>query len=170
MEPIQTERLVIRAFTAEDADDLYAILGDAETMRNCEPPYDRERVNDFLRDFCIERHGAVAVVHRQSQNMIGYLLFHALTPDVYEMGWFFNRSFWRQGFAYEACRAVIDYAFGTLHAHKIFAETIDGVKSVGLMRKLGMRPEGIQRSQVKDNDGNWANLYLYGLLRDEWTR
>ena len=74
----------------------------------------------------------------------------------------------RQGYAYEACKAVIDYAFCELDAHKVFAETIDGVKSVGLMQKLGMKLEGVQRSQTKDNDGNWANLYFYGLLREEW--
>ena len=31
-----------------------------------------------------------------------------------------------------------------------------------------MQLEGIQRSQTKDNDGNWADLYFYGLLEDDW--
>ena len=99
--------------------------------------------------------------------MIGYILFNASQKDVYEMGWFFNRNYWRQGYAYEACKAVIDYAFANLNAHKIFAETIDGEKSVNLMKKLGMKLEGIQRSQVKDNSGNWADLYLYGILETD---
>lgn len=34
------------------------------------------------------------------------------------------------------------------------------------MKKLGMRPEGIQRSQTRDNHGNWADLYSYGLLEE----
>lgn len=62
----------------------------------------------------------------------------------------------------------MDYAFGALKAHKIFAEAIDTVKSVRLMQKLGMQLEGVQRSQTKDNHGNWADLYFYGLLEDEW--
>ena len=99
--------------------------------------------------------------------MIGYILFNASQKDVYEMGWFFNGNYWRQGYAYEACKAVIDYAFDALNAHKIFAETIDGEKSVSLMKKLGMKLEGIQRSQVKDNSGNWADLYLYGILETD---
>lgn len=41
----------------------------------------------------------------------------------------------------------------SLKAHKIFAETIDGVKSVNLMKKMGMKLEGVQRSQIKDDLG-----------------
>ena len=65
---------------------------------------------------------------------------------------------------------VIDYAFSEGKAHKIFAETIDDVKSVSLMRKLGMKPEGVQRRQVRDPRGRWADLYLYGLLEDDWRQ
>ena len=168
IEQIETERLIIRKFTSNDANDLYDILGDAETMKYCEPAYDFEKTKDFLQSFCIGRNGAVAVLHKQSQKVIGYILFNEIDPSVYEMGWFFNRSYWRQGYAYEACKAVIDHAFIELNAHKIFAETIDGVKSVGLMQKLGMKLEGTHRSQTKDNDGNPANLYLYGLLAEDW--
>lgn len=83
------------------------------------------------------------------------------------MGWIFNRAFWGRGFAYESCRVVMDYAFDQMNAHKVFAETIDGIKSVNLMKKLGMKPEGIQRSQTKDNFGSWADLYLYGILSED---
>lgn len=83
------------------------------------------------------------------------------------MGWIFNRRFWRKGYAYEACRAVVNHAFDALDAHKIFAEAIDTVKSVKLMEKLGMRREGVQRSQTRDNAGSWTDLYFYGLLRED---
>ena len=102
--------------------------------------------------------------------MMGYILFKRQDEGVYEMGWIYNSSFWRQGYAYESCKAVIDYAFAELKAYKVFAEAIDAVKSVGLMQKLGMRHEGIQRSQTKDNHGNWADLYFYGLLKDDWRK
>ena len=38
------------------------------------------------------------------------------------------------------------------------------------MKKLGMVREGIQRSQTKDNDGNWADLHLYGMLKEDWKQ
>ncbi|MBQ6798300.1 MAG: GNAT family N-acetyltransferase [Oscillospiraceae bacterium] len=167
---LKTTRMLLRDFIPEDADDLQEILGDAEVMEFSEAPYDLEKTKAFLASFCIEKHGAVAAVHKESGKVIGYILFNEIEPDVYEMGWFFNRRFWRQGYAYESCKAVIDYAFGELKAHKVFAEAIDAVKSVSLMKKLGMQLEGIQRSQTKDNHGNWADLYFYGLLEDDWRK
>ena len=54
-----------------------------------------------------------------------------------------------------------------MNAHKVFAETIDEIKSVELMKKLGMKLEGIQRSQTKDDSGNWVDLYFYGILSED---
>ena len=167
---IETVRMIIRDFTPGDAADLQEIFGDEETMKNCEPAYDFEKTKEFLTSFCIGRKGAIAAVHKESGKMMGYILFKRQDEGVYEMGWIYNRQFWRQGYAYETCKAVIDYAFAELKAHKIFAEATDTVKSVGLMQKLGMQLEGIQRSQTKDLHGNWVDLYLYGLLADDWRK
>lgn len=164
---IETERMTIRDFTADDADDLQEILGDAETMKNCEPAYDLEKTQKFLEDFCIARKAAYAAVQKETDKVIGYILFKPLEDGAYEIGWFFNKSYWRQGFACESCSALIEYAFDKLNAHKIVAEAIDAQKSVKLMEKLGMKREGVQRSHTKDNDGNWADLYLYGILRND---
>ena len=164
---IETDRMVIRDFTMNDVNDMQDILGDEETMKNCEPVYTIEKTADFLQTFCIGKRGAVAAVHKETAKVIGYILFNGFDEGVYEIGWFFNRNFWGQGFAYESCKAVIDYAFDKMNAHKVFAETIDGIKSVHLMEKLGTKPEGIQRSQTKDNSGNWADLYLYGILSED---
>jgi len=167
---IETLRMIIRDFKPEDAADLHDIFGDEETMKNCEPAYDFEKTKEFLSSFCIGRKGAVAVVHKESGKMMGYILFNEADEGVYEMGWIYNRNFWRQGYAYESCKAVIDYAFRDLKVHKVFAEAIDAVKSVGLMQKLGMQLEGIQRSQTRDSHGNLADLYLYGLLEADWRK
>jgi RimJ/RimL family protein N-acetyltransferase len=166
---IETQRMRIRDFTMNDIKDLHDILGDVEVMRNCEPAYGLEKTSKFLSEFCIGKRGAIAAVHKDSGKVIGYILFNVFDESVYEIGWFFNKNFWRQGYAYESCKAVIDYAFHVLDAHKIFAETIDSVKSVGLMKKLGMQLEGIQRSHTKDKDGNWVDIYFYGLFKEDWN-
>ncbi len=167
---IETERIRLREFTMDDADDLFEILGDEETMASVEPAYDRAKAKDFLQNFCIARHGALAAERKSGHKVIGYILFHQVNEGVYEIGWIFNRACWCQGYAYESCNALLDHAFEAENAHKIFAEAIDGVKSVGLMKKLGMRLEGIQRQQVKDNGGNWADLYFYGILKEDWEK
>lgn len=163
-----TQRMDIRPFTMADDMDLQEILGDEETMENCEPAYDLEKTRRFLKDFCIERHGALAAVQRVSSKVIGYILFSEWTTGVYEMGWFFNRKYWRQGYAYEACRAVMDEAFSKMKVHRVFAETIDTGKSAPLMEKLGMRLEGVQRSHVWNPRGHWADMHLYGILESDW--
>ena len=164
---IETGRMVIRNFTMDDLNDVHDIFGDAETMKNCELAYTIEKTADFLQKFCIDKNGAIAAVHKETNKVIGYILFKEYDEEVYEIGWIYNKDYWRQGYAFESCKAVIDYAFNNLNIHKIFAEAIDGYKSVGLMKKLGMKLEGIQRSQTKDIFGNWADLYFYGILAED---
>ena len=164
-----TPRAIVRPFAPDDLDGLQAILGDGETMRFCQPPNTRRQTEEFLRGFCIGRQGGRAVERKADGRLIGYLLFCQTAPGVYEMGWFFLREVWRQGYAFESCRALIDHAFGELGARKIFAETADPARSAPLMRKLGMRREGVQRRQVALPDGTPADLQLYGLLREEWA-
>lgn len=161
---IETDRMVVRDFLMEDLNDLQEILGDDETMKNCEPGYAIEKTADFLQRFCIEKKGAFAAVHKDTDKVIGYILFNEVDDDVYEIGWIYNRSFWRRGYAYESCKAVIDYAFDNMNTQKIFAETVDKTKSVNLMKKLGMKLEGIQRNQVKDSSGKREDLFLYGII------
>ncbi len=152
---LETNRLVIRDFYPGDTEALHRILGDAETMKYLEPPYSFDKTEAFLHSFCIARSGAFAACLRDSGILIGYILFNRISPGEYELGWIFNRSFWRQGYAYEACRAVIDHAFHQLGAEKIFAETVDKERSPGLIEKLGMVYDG------RDGD-----MLFYKLLRD----
>ena len=161
-------RVRIRSFLESDGPALQEILGDPVAMEYLEPAYSPEKTEAFLRSFCIARHGALACVHRESGLLLGYLLFNPLEDGVYEMGWVFRRDHWRQGYAYEACSGLLDYAFSHLQIHKVFAETIDPIKAVGLMEKLGMQREGIQRSHTQDSMGSWVDLYLYGLLQEDW--
>lgn len=131
---IETERMIVRDFNADDVNDLHEILGDEETMRNCEPAYNFEKTQRFLEEFCIAKKGAVAAVLKESKKMIGYILFKPWEESVYEIGWFFNKKYWHQGYAYEACSELIEYGFCELVIHKVVAETIDSQKSVNLMK------------------------------------
>lgn len=160
---IETERLIIRDFTLEDSGDLFEILGDDETMKNCEPAYDYPKTEDFLRDFCIRKKGAVGAVLKENQKLIGYILFNEYEKDNYEIGWFFNKKYWNRGFAYESCKAIISYAFSSLGAKKIFAETTDGEKSLHLMEKLGMKPESTELVSKRNSNSELCTLYVYSI-------
>ena len=166
---IQTARTALRYFQPEDFDDLHEILSDPAVMEQAEPPYDEARTRAFLNDFCVARKRALAVVRRGQGKVIGYALCSdRLEPGVYELGWIFNKDYWRQGLAYESMHALIDYLFTQANAHKVFAEAVDEIKSVPLMKKLGMKHEGTQQEHTRDNTGAWRDLHFYGLLREDY--
>lgn len=167
---LEADRLIIRDFRTADVYDLHEILGNAETMKFCEPAYTFERTQSFLQDFCIEKRGAFAVVEKSSQKMIGYVLFKELEHTVYEIGWIFNKNYWKQGYAYEACSKIIVYAFEKLNVSKVVAETIDQQKSIGLMEKLGMKLVEVQKSATEDNFGNLADMYVYEITQADVSR
>lgn len=163
---LQTERLTIRGYAEGDLPDFYEIFSDPEVMRCCEPIYSREKAERWVRYF-IQNPIAFAVAENASGKMIGHTLFKQLPGEaegIYEIGWIYNRAFWRHGYAFEASRALIGYGFGALRLHKICAETIDPIKSVPLMRKLGMAPEGLFRAHARDPAGRWADVYWYAVL------
>ena len=162
---IVTERLIVRDFCTSDVNDLQEILGDNETMQYCESTYTLEKTQGFLQDFCIAKRGAFAVLQKSSQKVIGYLLFNTWEPSVYEIGWIFNKNYWKQGYAYEACSKIIAYAFEKLNISKVVAETIDKQKSIGLMEKLGMKFVEVQKNATRDACGNVADMYVYEITR-----
>lgn len=154
---LDTPRLSIRPFRPGDLADLQEILGDSDTMAHLEPAYTPDQTRQFLADFCIQKGGALAAVLKETQKVIGYILFSPLEEGVYELGWVFHRAYWRRGCAYESCSAVLAWGFRELGVHKVVAETIDPVKSVPLMEKLGMSPDGPPQGDPP--------LYCYALSR-----
>lgn len=168
---VETERTRVRYFFESDFHDLHEIFSDSLVMKNTEAPYNEEKTHAFLHGFCIEKKRALAVVYKKESKVIGYVLFSdSLEKDVYELGWIFNKNYWRQGLAFEVMSRLVQYTFRELTAHKVFAEAIDDVKSVGLMKKLGMCHEGTQIQQVRDQGGSWRDLHFYGLLRGDFEK
>jgi len=170
---LETDRMILRDFELDDLNDLHEIFGDAEVMENVEPAYDLDKTRQFLTDFCINRdpRGEHAAALKESGKVIGYVLFKPIDePEIYEIGWIFNRAYWRKGYAYEICERLIRHGFDKMKLHKICAEAIDVDKSVSLMKKLGMRLEGVQRKHTKDNAGEWRDLHWYAILEGDHLR
>ena len=93
-----------------------------------------------------------------------YVLFKPIdVAETYEIGWIFNKNYWRKGYAFEICNKLICHGFESMGIHKICAEAVDGVKSVSLMEKLGMVQESIKIKHSKSNDGQWKDLYCYAI-------
>jgi len=167
---LETKRMILRDFTSDDLQDLHEIFSDPIVMEHTEPPYDLAKTQELLDGFCIKKRGAFAAVLKSSGKMIGYVLFREDDePDIYEAGWIFNKDYWGKGFAYEICSALIAHGFNDMGLHKICATATDVVKSVGLMKKLGMTQEALHRKHTKSNDGVWQDLYKYAVLREDYS-
>jgi len=166
---LETGRLRLRNFTAGDLEALWDIFRDEETMEHMAAmTFDGTR--ELLRTFCLEREtpGAYAIQRKADGAVIGWLLFNQVdAPGIYELGWVLRRDCWRQGFAEESDRAVLEDAFVTRKAHKVVAETQDVRRTVPLLESLGMKREGIFRCHSLSRDGSWRDLYWYGLLAED---
>lgn len=115
---IETKRLILRDMTENDYADLHAILTDAETMRHYPKPYDDAGVRRWL-DWTFENYrkhsfGLWAVTLKENGRFIGDCgitmqpINGAWLPEI---GYHFNKAYWRQGYASEAAAACIRAAF-----------------------------------------------------------
>jgi RimJ/RimL family protein N-acetyltransferase len=87
-----------------------------------------------------------------------------------EIGFTFSRAYQGRGFASEAVARLLDYAFGELDLHRVYAITDqENAPSVALLERLGLRREGefMENAWFK---GRWSSEYLYAILREEWLQ
>ena len=120
---IETPRLQLREMTPADRPALRRILQDSEVMYAYNGPFSDEEVDEWLeRQLARHRqygYGLWAVVLKATGEMIGQCgltLQQWNGREMLEAGYLFQRSHWHQGYATEAARACMDYAFGTLNS------------------------------------------------------
>lgn len=85
-----------------------------------------------------------------------------------DIGWTFHPDYHGRGYATEAARALLTYAFEELKLHRVTAGcNTSNTASLRLMERLGMRREGnyIQSTLLH---GAWRDECSYALLREEW--
>jgi len=169
---VETDRLLLRNLKSEDAADLLGALGDPEVMRYVEPAYDLDKTTAFIKKYGLCSPPSVfALVEKSSQKVIGHVVFHGIgDKEIYELGWILNKGYWGKGYACEISKALLEYGFTELALHKVVAETVDPDKVLRLMRRLGMTLEGVQRRQARRPDGEWADIYWCGILREDWMK
>ncbi len=165
---IETERLTIRHFAMTDCEAAYGYLSDQKTMRYIERPYDERHVRSFVFRQCRDTPEVYALVKRETGELIGHVIWHEVgDPAVYELGWVLGSGFWRQGYAEEAGRALIDNGFKKAGLHRIFAETLEENEGCrALLGKLGFEQEGALRLGAKGPYG-WEDMLLFGMINPE---
>ena len=123
---LETKRLILREMTQDDLPALQGILQDEETMYAYNGAFDEAETQAWL-DRQLSRYaqygfGLWAVVLKESGGMIGQcgLTMQPWRGDeVLEVGYLFNRAFWHHGYATEAARGCMEYAFDRLGAREV---------------------------------------------------
>ncbi len=75
---------------------------------------------------------------------------------------------WGRGFATEAARRILDFAFYELNLHRIIAGVATGnTGSIRVLEKLGMKREGMHRD-ILPIRGEWKDNFSYAILENEY--
>jgi RimJ/RimL family protein N-acetyltransferase len=142
---LETERLLLRPFTLDDVDPIEAVLGDPVAMQFYPAPLTREGVEVWIRkslaryekDGC----GLYAMVLKESDEVIGdcgCVVQLVEERDQLEIGYHVRRNLWGNGYATEAARACMDYAFDQLGAPRVISM---------------IRPENLNSRRVAEKNG-----------------
>lgn len=172
---LETPRLMLREFRADDFDELYAMQSRPESVR-FEPDKSAEDVRAYLSQAAQQAqaqprsHFRFAIAIRPDDNVRGFIGL-ALNRDMirdWEIGWLVHPDHWGRGYASEAARRVLAFAFSELDAHRVIAFCdVENRASERVMQKLGMRHEGTTR-KTRLLRGAWHDELLYAVLESEW--
>ncbi len=147
---IHTPRLTIRPYTPDDLDALFEILSDVRTMSFWPRPYTRDEAKAWmersLKSTDENGFGRWAVILNESGRLIGDCGIVRSEVDgrqVYDLGYILYKDYWGNGYATEAARAWVRYAFDTLKLDTISVNMpANHDASRGVAERLGMKKIG----------------------------
>jgi RimJ/RimL family protein N-acetyltransferase len=176
---LKTARLYLRAPVCTDVANMVALAGDrrvAENTARIPHPYAAADALGLLATanqtggetvFAIELDGA----------LIGMCGLDP-RPGGAELGYWLGVPFWRQGYATEAARALIDYGFGELGYEVLHSGArVSNPASRRVLEKCGFQWTGVQLSRIRAihsaapidrfrlDRGLWASLKAWGQVR-----
>jgi RimJ/RimL family protein N-acetyltransferase len=150
---IETARLTLRPFTLSDIDEAFEILEGNPEVWKYDPGFCRTKLQraNLIKKYTLENdekgYGNLAAVLKSTGELIGYIGLQSYRlgdqpkdPIEVELFYKLGYDFWGKGYAFEACRAMISFAFNRLHLpHLITATHNENSPSIRLMRRLGFR-------------------------------
>jgi RimJ/RimL family protein N-acetyltransferase len=148
VDELMTARLVLRAWRPEDREPFAALNADPEVMAHFPAPLGRDESDTFASRISAalaeQGWGLWAVALGADGPFIGFVGLQwvpfeaAFTPAV-EIGWRLARPHWGQGYATEAGRAALHYAFGRLGLDSVVSFTAtSNAQSQAVMVRLEM--------------------------------
>ncbi len=165
---LETDRLLLRPLVESDWDLAVEMFTDPEVMKFVAEASSEENVAEEMKAYVRRgaggRIGVWCVLCRQTDEKLGTaillpmpieeddtdwsLLQEDRYPDVeIEVGYILKRSAWGNGYATEACRRLVQFAFEETELDEVVAVTDpDNAVSQRVLRKCGLRDEGLRRA------------------------
>jgi [ribosomal protein S5]-alanine N-acetyltransferase len=173
---LETERFSLREIVPADAEDLYRIFSDEETMRywSCRPytTIDQARrlidgISKLVRDGAGIHWG---ITLRGDNRLIGKCGYNEWRKAHRrgDISYIVAREQWGKGVVSEAMCAVLDFGFDQMNLHSVEAGVTPGNDgSTRMLQKLGFRLEGHLRESYLAEDV-FVDSLIYSLLRRDW--
>ncbi len=175
---LETERLILRPIVLSDKSDLLEYHGDEEVIRYI--PWTVRSSSDVETAIQAYQGLSESMARDGDSIVLGWELkgnkkligqsnasLLSLSNKTADIGWVMNRAFWRQGYAFEATRALLDFLLGATVVQRVIANIdIRNPESARLAEKLGMRLEG-HFKQSAYTKGEWCDMWLYAKLAEE---
>ncbi|MBE5966080.1 MAG: GNAT family N-acetyltransferase [Lachnospiraceae bacterium] len=174
---IETERLILRQFRLEDAEDMYKnwASDDAVTRYLTWPTHgsvetSREVLRIWTEGYASPDYYQWCIEYKESGEAIGSISIVNINEkiDSVEVGYCISRKYWHQGITTEAFHALISYLFYEVRVNRIEARhDRKNPWSGKVMEKCGLKKEGVKRMGDRNNTGICDTIY-YGIIKDEW--
>ncbi len=173
---LETERLILRKISAEDARDMYEYASRPETCKyllwspHSSLSYTVSYIRFVQKQYSRGEYFDFAVVLKETGKMIGTVGFvkYDTENSLVEVGYVLNSEYHGNGYATEALEAVINFAFCELGVNRVEAKYIkENTASLRVMERCSMKSEGIQREKMIIK-GVKQDIGMCAILKDEY--
>jgi len=169
---LETERLILRAPTLEDAKHVAALANDkriAENTRRLPHPYSRTDAEDFISAVNVPNGEIAFLITTREGVPVGACGVAAYDETAPEIGYWLGAAFWNRGFATEAVRALIDFAFTEMEHDSLSAGArVTNPASRRILEKCGFQWTGVGLVRIRALNSS-APIDRFRLDRGLWT-
>ena len=175
---LETERLIIRQFSEEDAADMFNNWASDEEVTRCLtwPTHGSIDITKKVIGMWIEEYKNLeyyqwAIELKESRSVIGSISLMSIDNhnENCEVGYCIGKAFWNRGIVTEAFSKVIEFAFDELGFQRITARhQADNTASGKVMEKCGLKYEGQLRKILRNSRGILVDCKYYSILKDEY--
>lgn len=175
---IKTERLILRAFTQEDAPYLFKMRTNDRLMKYVDTKRP-DRIEDTIEkielmnlDFHNKKGISWAIIKKDSDEVIGYIGYWRLWKEHLraEIGYILHPDWWGKGIMSEALNKILDFGFNNLKIHSIEANVNEqNIASMTLLKRKGFKQEAFFRENYFF-EGKFLNSVIFCLLEQDFKR